>query len=162
MKTGCTDYVTDSNYTSALGDFRRTYDDSKLTPAQISAQRAAFASTFDFYEIIGKEQEFIVGWKDVQNVVYKDTGVAADSPNRDRYVQMRQTAERYSQMQAVFLGGMVANHIVSAIDAALSARIHNRYLYESSLTWYDRIRLDSRMAFAGTDVHSWVGAYFTF
>jgi hypothetical protein len=159
---GCTDYVTDSNYTAELGDFRRTFDDSKLSPAEISAQRAAFYSTFDFYEIIGKEQEFIVGWKDVKNVVYKDTGVAADSPNRERYVQMRRTAERYSQMQAQFLGGMVANHIISAIDAALSARLHNRYLYETSTTWYDRIRLDTRTAFAGTDMHSWVGAYFTF
>ncbi len=159
---GCNDYVNDSNYNAELGDFRRTFDDSKLTPEQISAQRAAFYSAFDFYEIIGKEQEFIVGWKDVHDVAYQDTGVAAKSEDRDRYVSMRQTAERYSRMQALFLGGMVANHIVSAIDAALAARLHNRYLYETPTAWYDRLRLDSRMGFAGLDMRTWVGAYFTF
>jgi len=160
---GCNAYDIDStDYFAQLGDFTRAYDDRNLTPQQIGEQRAGFFSPFDFYENIGKEQEFIVGWTDVDVTARPDTGWEATSDQRDNYVEMRRTAERYSKMQAYFIGGMVLNHIVSAIDAALAARAHNRYLYETETAWWDRVRLDSRIALQKTDLQSWVGAYLTF
>lgn len=159
---GCVDYENDSTDASLLRAFVNQFDDSQLSPEQIAEQRAGFNSTFDFYEIIGKEQEFLVGWKDVQNVAYLDTGIVGQSDYRDAYVSMRQKAERYSKMQAYFIGGILANHIISAIDAALAARYHNHQLYQTETAWFDRIRLNSDFAFTGTDMHSWVGASFSF
>jgi hypothetical protein len=159
---GCVDYENDSTDASLLQAFVNEFDDSKLTAAQIGAQRAGFNSTFDFYEIIGKEQEFIVGWKDVNGVAYRESGIEAESEYRDTYVDMRQKAERYSKMQAYFIGGLLVNHIVSAVDAAFAARYHNHQLYQTETAWYDRVRLNSNFAYQGTDMHSWVGAYFTF
>lgn len=159
---GCVDYENDSTSGALLQDFVNLFDDSQLSPEQIATQRAGFNSTFDFYEIIGKEQEFIVGWKDVQNVAYLDTGIVGQSEHRNTYVSMRQKAERYSKMQAYFIGGILANHIISAIDAAIAARYHNHQLYQTETAWYDRIRLNSDFAYTGTDMHSWVGASFSF
>jgi hypothetical protein len=158
---GCDEY--DSATTSgSLANFRELYKDEGLSTQEIGSQRAKFADPFSFYEIIGKEQEFIVGWKDVNNVVYTKDRLNANSEMRDTYVSMRQKAEEYSKLQAYFIGGMVVNHIVSAIDAALAARYHNLDLYETETTWIDKIRLDSRISYAGNDLQSWVGAFVSF
>lgn len=159
---GCDAYDTSDAFDPQLGEFRRFYSDANLTAQQIGQQRAAFRDVFEFYEIIGKEQEFIQGWKDVEVRALPDTGIDARSEARNQYVSMRQRAERYSKMQANFIGGIVANHIVSAIDAALAARIHNRNLYETEHAWYDRLRLNSRIAFQDVDLQSWVGATISF
>jgi hypothetical protein len=45
--------------------------------------------------------------------------------------------------QAIFFGAIILNHIVSAIDAGLSASAHNSSLYEEKLSFLDRIRLGS-------------------
>ncbi len=159
---GCNDYDSAENFSSQLGEFRRQYSDANLSAEAIGQNRAKFRDVFEFYEIIGKEQEFIQGWKDVEVRALPDTGIDARSAARDQYVSMRQRAERYSKMQANFIGGLVANHIISAIDAALAARYHNRALYETEHAWYDKLRLNSRIAFQDVDLQSWVGATLSF
>ncbi|MBF0430980.1 MAG: hypothetical protein HQK83_06850 [Fibrobacteria bacterium] len=103
-----------------------------------------------FYELIGKYDEFITGWDDAQDVEWLDSSVTGTSLRREDYRQMRRKASEYSRMQAWFLGGIVLNHLVSAVDAAISARFHNKKLYQTDVKWYDRVKLDSYFVFNGS------------
>jgi hypothetical protein len=97
------------------------------------------------------------------DVVLKGTQkVLATTPDQQRYIAMRDQANDYARMQAWFLGGMVINHIVSALDAALTARYHNKALYQTETSWYDRVHLDSRIAWDGLAPTPTVTASFTF
>ncbi len=152
---GCEDPVVQSSGYSHFQNVVNSHDYGNVTPASaqsdsIHAWRANFPNSFSFYELIGKEQEFIAGWKDAQSVTYADSSeVSGTSAMRDQYVAMRATANRYARMQAWFLGGIVVNHIVSALDAALTARAHNMSLYQTETTWYDRLRFNSELGFDG-------------
>jgi hypothetical protein len=114
-----------------------------------SARRAAFPDPVSFYEAIGANKEFIFGWDDAAGAGYdfSDSSIAGTSAHRDVYNGMRQKAKDYSRMQTWFIGGIVLNHIASAVDAALTARRHNRVLYQGEARWYDRVNLDGGMAF---------------
>jgi hypothetical protein len=111
--------------------------------------RRDIAGTVNFYEAIGRHQEFIFGWSDAEGASYNfsDSTVMGESAHRDRYNAMRQQAKDYSRMQAWFIGGIIINHIASAVDAALTARYYNRRLYEAEARWYDRLHLDGGLAF---------------
>jgi Family of unknown function (DUF5683) len=164
-----------SEYPSFKNEFKDTG-----TAAEVGAFRAAFPNAQQFYEMIGKENEFITGWIDAPAMKTNDSAwyavndsgtvvqdasgrrVLATTPYQQRYVGMRAQANDYARMQAWFLGGMVVNHIVSAVDAALTARYHNKALYQSETYWYDRIHLDSRLAWDGLAPIPTVTASFTF
>jgi len=75
---------------------------------------------------------------------------------------MRAQANRYARMQTWFLGGIVLNHIASALDAALTARNHNRSLYETESTWYDHLHFDGGLAFDQGWPKTNLKAYLTF
>jgi hypothetical protein len=75
--------------------------------------------------------------------------VVATTLLQQQYVAMRDQANDYARMQAWFMGGMVVNHIVSAVDAALTAHYHNKSLYQTETSWYDRVRLNSEFAWDG-------------
>jgi hypothetical protein len=146
--------------------FRASHDDQNWQPDSVAAWRGKFPRLFDFYELIGKEQEFVAGWVDAQGVSYNISGdsitISGTSELRDQYIGMRATANRYARMQAWFLGGIVVNHIVSALDAALSARHHNKALYQTETGLLDRMRLDGGLAFDGVWPRTRVAAIFTF
>ncbi len=147
--------------------FQNEYQDRNWSVDSIAHRRSQFPNPHAFYEIIGKEQEFITGWKDANNVVMGDSAfyemgadgnaardnlgrlVLAYTPQQQEYISMRAKANDYARMQAYFLGGIVINHIVSAIDAALAAHYHNKALYQTETSWYDRVSLDSRLAWDG-------------
>lgn len=114
-----------------------------------SARRAAFPDPVSFYEAIGANKEFIFGWDDAIGAGFdlSDSTIGGASAHRDTYNGMRQKAKDYSRMQTWFIGGIVLNHIASAVDAALTARRHNRVLYQGESRWYDRVNLDGGMAF---------------
>lgn len=95
---------------------------------------------------------YVLGWLDVE-----DEALVADldledsesekvslgvSENQKKYRSMRNKANDYANLQAWFFGGIILNHLVSAIDAALTANSHNKTLYEEKLSWYDRIHLE--------------------
>jgi len=101
-----------------------------------------------YYRIIANES-FVLGWKDAENnhvylnqkdPEYKPLGT---SVNYNQYIDMRKKANNLADRQAIFLGVIILNHIVSAIDAAISASAHNSSLYEEKLSFLDRIRLGS-------------------
>jgi hypothetical protein len=160
--------------------FKAVHDDRNLDVDTIAARRAAFPNSHAFYEMIGKEPEFITGWMDADSILIKDSSfyamgpdgnplkdaaerfILATTPDQQEYIGMRAKANDYARMQAYFLGGIVVNHIVSAIDAALAAHYHNKSLYQTETNWYDRIRLDSHLAWSGFAPAPTVTASFTF
>jgi hypothetical protein len=172
---GCLEPDKSNQYAS----FKNEYKDTG-TAAEVGALRAGFPNSQQFYEMIGKENEFITGWLDAPamkmgdsawyavndsgTVVLDNAGrqVFASTEFQKRYIGMRAQANDYARMQAWFLGGMVVNHIVSAVDAALTARYHNKALYQSETSWYDRLHLDSRIAWDGLAPIPTVTASFTF
>jgi len=104
-----------------------------------------------YYQVIANEN-FVLGWADAvqddragpnllqEEPIYIPLGT---SKYYDEYVAMRKKANNLADRQAIFLGIIILNHVVSAIDAALSASAHNSSLYEEKLSFLDRIRLGS-------------------
>lgn len=146
---GCVNIlIPDSAVTQGYLAFKNAYPDQP-TLEETSAFRAGFADPVEFYALIGGYQEFISGWDDAVNVSYTADSISGTSANRDAYNRMRSKAQDYSRMQAWFIGGIVINHIASAVDAALTARYNNRLLYEGEARWYDRLKVDGGLAFQG-------------
>lgn len=95
---------------------------------------------------------YVLGWIDVSDEAnvsdlnLEDGGAdrvsLGASANQKKYKSMRNKANDYANLQAWFFGGIILNHLVSAIDAALTANSHNKSLYEEKLSWYDRLHLE--------------------
>ena len=153
--------------------FKDTYDDSKWStdpisnPDSITNRRAQFVDPHTFYELLGKEVEFIRGWNDATNIGQSDStfyligkdgkpilgedgkSLPATTERQQAYIDMRAQANDYARMQAYFLGGMIVNHLISALDAAITAHYHNKALYQTDVMWYDRVHLDGGLAWQG-------------
>ncbi|MCD6595818.1 hypothetical protein J7L68_09135 [bacterium] len=111
--------------------------------------------TQQYYEMIGKYDWFTIGWDDIINrpegdfymIVDSTYGIAIvnqtsevhdeivkflsgfPSPHRDYYMNMRSDAnEKYSTAK-YFVGAAILNHLLSAFDAAFTAKKHNDKLY---------------------------------
>jgi len=106
-----------------------------------------------YYRIIANEN-FMLGWADAVQDDYVEANLNQDpeytkyiklgtSASYDEYVALRKKANKLADRQAIFLGVIILNHIISAIDAALSASAHNSSLYEEKLSFLNRIRLGS-------------------
>ena len=101
----------------------------------------------------------MLGWDDVadpavaMNLNLEDDELAdglvplAKSEHMDEYRSMRGKANDYADLQAWFFGGLILNHVISAIDAAFTANAHNKTLYAEELSWYDHLRFDSFVNF---------------
>ena len=98
-------------------------------------------NTQHFYEDIGKYDMYIFGWDDWYggyngNPEYLQDWI--DESNREsalraEYIEMRKDAENSYDKAEMFSFGLVANHILAAIDAVRLTRIHNReYLSNTS------------------------------
>lgn len=122
-----------------------------------------------FYSTIAGSA-YVLGWDDVEN----ETAISAldlgkndaevvplgESENWKTYRSMRSKANDYADMQAWFFGGLILNHIVSALDAAWSAHAHNKVLYEEELSWYDHLHFEG--GFVPMNSRSTVNVYFNF
>ena len=114
-----------------------------------------FNSASEIYQII-TEDAYVLGWDDAENKAVaasldlETPGAAAVSlatSNRQKeYRSMRSKANDYADMQAWFFGGLILNHLVSAVDAVLTANSHNKALYEEDLSWYDHLHFDSGLS----------------
>lgn len=118
--------------------------------------KISFESPADVYQMIA-EDEYVLGWDDVQDVAIA-TSLGLEDPNSEtmdlgssdnlsEYRSMRSKANDYADMQAWFFGGLILNHIVSAVDALFTANAHNKALYAEDLSWYDHLHFDSGVSF---------------
>lgn len=98
------------------------------------------------------DNAYVLGWDDVEKEAVagnldlenpnSETVPLGTSDNRDEYRSMRKKANDYADMQAWFFGGIILNHIISAVDAAFTAHTYNKTLYQEDLSWYDRLHFD--------------------
>ncbi len=92
-----------------------------------------------YYSVIANK-DFILGWLDSEKNSDTDLGT---SKHYNNYLSLRKKASNLADRQVIFLSAIILNHVVSAIDAALSASAHNNSLYEEKLSFLDKIRLES-------------------
>jgi hypothetical protein len=116
-----------------------------------------FNKESELFQLIS-EDAYVLGWEDAESAIVSDLNL--ETPNSEtaslskdgsdyqrKYRSMRRDANDYADMQAWFIGGLILNHIVSAVDAALTANAHNKVLYEEDVSWYDRLHFDSGVSF---------------
>ena len=77
--------------------------------------------TQQYYEMIGKYDQFRYGWSDTDYLVGQ-----YNSPKRTQYLQDRATANNYFTKAKTGAIIAIANHLLSAFDAALSAKRFNK------------------------------------
>lgn len=114
--------------------------------------KVKFDSPSEVYQLVA-DKNYVLGWDDVDNApvatsldLEDPNSLTVDlgtSKNMKEYRSMRSKANDYADMQAWFFGGLILNHIISAIDAAFTANAHNKALYEEKLSWYDHLHFDS-------------------
>ena len=107
-----------------------------------------------YYEMIGKYDWFTLGWDDIiaredyQEIVDSTYGIAIvtqtsevhdeitrflsqfKSEHREIYMEMRKDANDQYTIAKYFVGALILNHLVSAFDAAFTAKRHNDKIYQ--------------------------------
>lgn len=167
-RSACLDRPADSveNYRNHL----ELLKDSGIDASAVEAQRTARIKDLPvFYDRIGRDEEFVPGWEDATsgNVTYTslrayDSALTDNDPStvptaspwgtsdmRAIYLGMRQDADDLAATQSWFLGGLVLNHLLSAVDAALTAQRSNRKLYsEEKTSWMDGLHVQGGLAWS--------------
>ncbi len=82
--------------------------------------------TQQYYEMIGKYQQFAAGWDDF-------VGDSTVTAHRSSYMDMRKTANDYLDNAKTFITFSIVVHLVSAFEAAISANRHNKQIADD--TW---------------------------
>ncbi len=118
--------ATDSSYVGWLLDNFGEADDENIESDSIT-HHLPDRRDQQYYEMIGKYDQFRAGWDDYWNNPFKyDSLNFYTSPNRESYLNMRKDANDFYDTANRFLIFTVLNHLVSAFDAALAARRNNR------------------------------------
>ncbi len=84
-----------------------------------------------YYELIGKYDQFSRGWDDAQDDLLSsgDLPVKSNSKLFYQYAQMRAQANHYYDVAGTWVSVAIVNHIVSALDAFWSATRLNKNLH---------------------------------
>jgi len=96
----------------------------------------------DFYENIGKYDQFVGGWTDcydpsdiqytfpqwfeVEKDVGDSTEIIISTPNKQDYVGQRARSNDYLNMAKYAVSAVMFNHVISALEAVWSTQIRNR------------------------------------
>lgn len=125
-------------------------------PVSLGEEVKAVGSFYDGSALYSEisDKSYVLGWDDVEDAelamnLHLDDDYdgeyipLAKSKNMKEYRDMRSKATDYANMQAWFFGGLILNHLVSAVDAAFTANAHNKELYSEDLSWYDHLHFDS-------------------
>ncbi len=143
-------------------NFVSKYDRNKdITLGDEIKNVKGFDNESEVFQLIS-EGSYVLGWEDADAAVASSLNLSdpnsetvplGESDYLKKYRKMRSDANDYADMQVWFIGGLILNHIISAVDAALTANAHNKVLYEEDVSWYDRLHFDSGVSF--TDSFSW-------
>ncbi len=81
-----------------------------------------------YYELIGKYEQFYQGWDDANYSLpgYYDVAKANLSPEFQWYAGERGKANDYYSKASTFIAVAIVNHVISAIDAAWTAGSYNK------------------------------------
>jgi len=92
----------------------------------------------DFYENIGKYDQFVGGWTDcygpannklwfeVEKDVGDSTEIIISTPNKEDYVGQRALSNEYLNMAKYAVSAVMFNHVISALEAVWSTQVRNR------------------------------------
>ena len=92
----------------------------------------------DFYENIGKYDQFVGGWTDcygpannqlwfeVEKDVGDSTEIIISTPNKEDYVGQRARSNDYLNMAKYAVSAVMFTHVISALEAVWSTQIRNR------------------------------------
>lgn len=86
-----------------------------------------------YYENIGKYDQFNAGWDDSENIR------ARDSVHREQYTLMRKDANDHFKRATNFAAAALFNHVLSALEAGWSAKRHNKQIMKASLEMQGRL-----------------------
>ncbi len=128
-------YTSTSHYGVIQGE-RNLKDSSVLHTSNYRLNR--FKNVDDFYSVITRQSGHLsLGWIDANdpNKV---------SPHQIEYLSLFKRTQELADFQNLFFGGLILNHIISAIDASITAYFHNQKLYQKKpLAWYQKIHFYS-------------------
>ena len=105
----------------------------------------------EFYENIGKYDQFIAGWSDLfnsdgsQNWWNKDKLVGTSSEvivmteKKSRYIDQRKKSNSAYSFASYMITGLMFNHFISAVDFFLISRINNK----NNLNFSSNIKINS-------------------
>jgi len=134
----------DGNRLSELDPIYQIYDESdniiwsKLNNLETSigswySHRLAPYDDQQYYEMIGKYQQFNPGWSDYSDADYPPDGYTYNSTRKDvvtpmflSYADERGKANDYYNVTNTAIAIIIANHVLSAVEAALAANSYNR------------------------------------
>jgi hypothetical protein len=119
------DSAIDTTYRGWLYDQDLSEDDLSHTLPDVKNQ--------EYYEMIGKYEQFRAGWDDYGHWDWPPDSLPPTSPHRETYLNMRRDANDFFDTANRLVIFSMINHLVSAFDAALAARRHNRS--EASDAW---------------------------
>lgn len=89
-----------------------------------------------YYEMIGKYQQFNPGWSDYRDEDYPPDGYTYPdpvTPTFEWYAGERGKANDYYNTASTAVIVVVANHILSAVEAALASNSYNRSLLQADV-----------------------------
>jgi hypothetical protein len=82
--------------------------------------------TQQYYELVGKYDQFVFGWDDRSSDNRADSTKTVQSKNRLTYEDMRNESNKRLKRASSFLGILLFNHVISAIDAAKFTQLHGK------------------------------------
>jgi len=116
--------------TSDLNTLRRQVN---IVEAQNFSHQLPPFGDQQYYELIGKYQNFVVGWSDADPNISKNSAApnyygTYKTPLFSSYAVDRQTANDYYNKANTSLSLVILNHLLSAADAAWSVSMFNKDL----------------------------------
>ncbi|RKY85985.1 hypothetical protein DRP98_01515 [candidate division KSB1 bacterium] len=97
-------------------------DEKKTT---FASETLPDTKTQQYYEMIGKYDKFNAGWNDVQWTTWQE-GYKNTSGRRLYYMDLRYWSNRALKYATAATMIVLANHVISALDAAWTAHRHNQ------------------------------------
>ncbi len=125
----------EARYTSFLFDNFQVYDDESAVDDYgnlVFTHHLPDTKTQQYYEMIGKYNQFVFGWDDVDPAIprtYVNLSTAI-SDHRVEYEGLRHDANVMYGRATASLIVMMANHVISGAEAALAAKHHNSKVQE--------------------------------
>lgn len=127
-----------------LQNYSGSVDDAHASTMEkyLSGDKSATTKQ-QYYEMIGKYPAFYVGWdftdyygnQSLFDVITMDSieAIQQNSPDIGGYMDMRDKSNKLFRLARTATNYVIVNHILSAIDAAWTAKRHNNKLLEASL-----------------------------
>ncbi|MDZ7331967.1 MAG: hypothetical protein ONB31_08305 [candidate division KSB1 bacterium] len=125
------------NYANSLDDAHASTMEKYLSGDKMATTKQ------QYYEMIGKYPAFYVGWDFARyyenqsffNTISMDSleAIQQNSSDIGKYMDMRDKSNQLFRIARTATNYVIVNHILSAIDAAWTAKRHNNKLLEASI-----------------------------